>query len=218
MKKLLLAAGLLIAGTAHADQRDLWMFAQWAGDHQTRPFREMLVDARLYGVVPIHQLLRSASDWKLCHASPFAVPPVSNWPAVRSTLSLIKVLDGQGILRQFEVVSAYRDPRLNMCAGGADNSAHTRAFAVDILLPAWADPNCCAVSGSSMARCGAWAWGATRRGASIWIPRAIAPGAAMAARGRRFASNPSEPGSAGTHPLPTLRSAGACRCRPGAVG
>lgn len=95
MKKLLLAAGLLIAGAAHADERDLWMFAQWAGDHQTRPFREMLVDARLYGVVPIHQLLRSASDWKLCRASPFAVPPTGNWPAVRSTLSLIKMLNDQ---------------------------------------------------------------------------------------------------------------------------
>ncbi|NIE74094.1 DUF882 domain-containing protein [Pantoea sp. Ap-967] len=126
---------------ALADERDLWMFAQWAGDHQTRPFREMLVQARLYGVVPIHQLLRSASDWKLCHASPFAVPPAANWPAVRSTLSLLAALGEQGILRQFEVVSAYRDPALNRCAGGAAGSAHTRAFAVDVLLPAWADPN-----------------------------------------------------------------------------
>lgn len=141
MRQLLLAASLCIASATHADERDVWMFAQWAGDHQTRPFREMLVDARLYGVVPIHQLLRSASDWKLCHASPFAVPPPGNWAAVRSTLALIKALDDQGILRQFEVVSAYREPRLNACAGGAANSAHTRAFAVDILLPAWADPN-----------------------------------------------------------------------------
>ena len=135
-----LVLGMLGAG-AQADERDIWLFAQWAGDHQTRPFREMLVDARLYGVVPIHQLLRSASDWKLCHASPFAVPPASNWSAVRSTLSLIKTLHDQGILRQFEVVSAYRAPRLNACAGGAANSAHTRVFAVDILLPEWADPN-----------------------------------------------------------------------------
>ena len=58
----LLTLGLALGGVAHADERDLWMFAQWAGDHHTRPFREMLVDARLYGIVPIHQLLRSASD------------------------------------------------------------------------------------------------------------------------------------------------------------
>ncbi|TFF35470.1 DUF882 domain-containing protein [Pseudomonas sp. RIT623] len=117
------------------------MFAQWAGDHENRRFREMLVDARLYGVVPIHQLLRSASDWRLCKASPFAVPPASHWPAVRSTLALTKTLDQQGILPQFEVVSAYREPRLNACAGGAPSSAHMRAFAVDLLLPPWADPN-----------------------------------------------------------------------------
>ncbi|WP_375101789.1 MULTISPECIES: D-Ala-D-Ala carboxypeptidase family metallohydrolase [unclassified Pseudomonas] len=126
---------------AHADERDLWLFAQWAGDHQTRPFREMLVDARLYGVVPIHQLLRSASDWRQCRAAPFAVPPSSQWPAVRSTLALLQTLQEQGILRQFEVVSAYRDRALNACAGGAVGSAHTRAFAVDLLLPDWADPN-----------------------------------------------------------------------------
>lgn len=137
----LLASALIGLGTAQADERDVWMFAQWAGDHENRRFREMLVDARLYGVVPIHQLLRSASDWRLCKASPFAVPPASHWPAVRSTLALIKTLDQQGILNQFEVVSAYRDPRLNACAGGAPSSAHMRAFAVDLLLPPWADPN-----------------------------------------------------------------------------
>ncbi|MDZ3993810.1 hypothetical protein PspTeo4_28728 [Pseudomonas sp. Teo4] len=140
MKWVLVAAVATIASASQADERDLWMFAQWAGDHQTRPFREMLVDARLYGVVPIAQLLRSASDWRMCRASPFAVPPASNWPAVRSTLSLLKTLDQQGILRQYEVVSAYRDPSLNACAGGAVGSAHTRAFAVDVLLPRWADP------------------------------------------------------------------------------
>ncbi|MBA1323335.1 D-Ala-D-Ala carboxypeptidase family metallohydrolase [Pseudomonas plecoglossicida] len=140
-RMLLCAAGLSIASVAQADPRDLWMFAQWAGDHQTRPFREMLVEARLYGVVPIHQLLRSASDWRQCRASPFAVPPQAQWQAVRSTLALLKTLGGQGALGQFEVVSAYRDPQLNACAGGAVDSAHMRAFAVDLLLPVWADPN-----------------------------------------------------------------------------
>ncbi|MBC3436838.1 DUF882 domain-containing protein [Pseudomonas sp. BW16M2] len=137
----LLASALIGLGAVQADERDVWMFARWAGDHENRRFREMLVDARLYGVVPIHQLLRSASDWRLCNASPFAVPPASHWPAVRSTLALIQTLDRQGILRQFEVVSAYRDPRLNACAGGAPSSAHMRAFAVDLLLPRWADPS-----------------------------------------------------------------------------
>lgn len=140
-----ICAGLLLTlvGNAQAqpEERDLYMFAQWAGDHETRTFREMLVSARLYGIVPIHQLLRSASDWKLCSAQPFAVAPASQWSAVRSTLQLLKALGDQGVLQRYEVVSAYRDPRLNRCAGGAVGSAHTRAFAVDVLLPAWADPN-----------------------------------------------------------------------------
>ncbi|WP_436278589.1 D-Ala-D-Ala carboxypeptidase family metallohydrolase [Pseudomonas tussilaginis] len=131
---------LLSGVSVHADERDLYMFAQWAGDHQTRAFREMLVDARLYGIVPIAQLLRSASDWRLCSAQPFAVAPATQWPAVRSTLQLLKTLGDKGILKRYEVVSAYRDPRLNRCAGGAIGSAHTRAFAVDVLLPSWADP------------------------------------------------------------------------------
>ncbi|WP_136478204.1 D-Ala-D-Ala carboxypeptidase family metallohydrolase [Pseudomonas auratipiscis] len=137
-------AGLLLTllcGTqANADQRDVYMFAQWAGDHETRAFRQMLVDARLYGVVPIYQLLRSASDWRLCSAEPFAVAPAAQWPAVRSTLQLLKTLADQGVLRRYEVVSTYRAPRLNRCAGGAFDSAHMRAFAVDVLLPAGTDP------------------------------------------------------------------------------
>lgn len=137
----LLATSLWAMTGGCADERDVRMFAHWAGDHETRAFRQMLVDARLYGVVPIHQLLRSASDWRLCRASPFAVAPSGQWPAVRSTLALIRTLEQQGILRQFEVVSAFREPKLNACAGGAVGSAHTRAFAVDLLLPDWADPN-----------------------------------------------------------------------------
>lgn len=131
---------LLCSAQAQADERDLYMFARWAGDHDTRDFREMLVDARVYGVVPIYQLLRSASDWRMCSAQPFAVAPAAQWPAVRSTLQLLKTLGDKGILQRYEVVSAYRDPRLNRCAGGAVGSAHTRAFAVDVLLPSWSDP------------------------------------------------------------------------------
>lgn len=139
-RNIALCAGLLGVLPALADERDLWSFAQWTGNHETRAFREMLVEARLYGVVPLYQLLRSASDWRLCRAEPFAVPPPAQWPAVRSTLQLLKTLSDQQRLKRYEVVSAYRNPALNRCAAGAPGSAHTRAFAVDVLLPAWADP------------------------------------------------------------------------------
>lgn len=125
---------LLLTGAAQADERDPWMFAQWTGEHDTRGFREMLVDARLYGVVPLYQLLRSASDWRQCRAEPFAVPPAAQWRQVRDTLRLLDLLRDEHILGSFEVVSAYRDPLLNRCAGGAQGSAHMRAFAVDLLV------------------------------------------------------------------------------------
>lgn len=143
----LLLAALLASGVAQADERDLRAFARWTGEHDTRAFREMLVGARLYGVVPLYQLLRSASDWRQCRAEPFAVAPVSHWADVRSTLRLLDLLRDEGILGAFEVVSAYRDPLLNRCAGGAPGSAHMRAFAVDLLLDKGSD---------AQALCGFW--------------------------------------------------------------
>lgn len=135
-----ITVALLLGGAAQADERDTWLFAQWSGAHDTRAFREMLVDARLYGVVPLHQLLRSASDWRQCGAEPFALPPAAQWPAVRGTLRLLQLLGDERVLGPYEVVSAYRGPALNRCAGGARDSAHMRAFAVDLLLPEGADP------------------------------------------------------------------------------
>ncbi|SNT07557.1 Uncharacterized conserved protein YcbK, DUF882 family [Pseudomonas japonica] len=137
-RKVLLAA-LLASAVVQADERDPWAFAQWTGTHDTRAFREMLVEARLYGVVPLHQLLRSASDWRQCRAEPFAVAPVAQWASVRGTLRLLDLLADERVLGPYEVVSAYRDPALNRCAGGAPGSAHMRAFAVDLLLTRGAD-------------------------------------------------------------------------------
>lgn len=143
----LVLVALLMLGVVRADERDPWMFAQWTGDHATRGFREMLVDARLYGVVPLYQLLRSASDWRKCRGQPFAVPPQAQWADVRSTLRLLDLLQDERVLGAFEVVSGYRDPALNRCAGGAAGSAHMRAFAVDLLL---------ANNGDAQALCHFW--------------------------------------------------------------
>jgi hypothetical protein len=89
------------------------------------------VNEQVADVVPTYQLLRSASMWKECHAEPFEVPPVTGWTRVRDVLVLLRELRTRGVLPHFEVVSAYRDPRLNRCAGGAPGSAHQR-FAVDV--------------------------------------------------------------------------------------
>jgi hypothetical protein len=120
-------------------ERDAVLFTLWRDDHaaQVDAFEQFLVQSQVAGVVPTYQLLRSASMWKECHADPFEVPPATLWPRVRDVLRLVRELQQRGVLPAVEVVSAYRDPRLNRCAGGAPRSAHLK-FAIDIapLTPA----------------------------------------------------------------------------------
>jgi hypothetical protein len=114
-------------------QRGPVLFAVWRVTHaaQLEPFEQFLARERLDGVVPTYPLLRSASMWKECHAEPFAVPPPQAWPKVRDLLVLLRELRQGQVLPEFEVVSAYRGPDLNRCAGGAPGSSH-QFFAVDI--------------------------------------------------------------------------------------
>ncbi|MEJ8836602.1 D-Ala-D-Ala carboxypeptidase family metallohydrolase [Ramlibacter sp. AN1133] len=114
-------------------ERDNVLFSLWRARHgeEVDTFGAYLVNEHLADVVPMYQLLRSASMWKECHAEPFEVPPPSEWENVRDVLILLRDLRQRGVLPNVEVVSAYRDPRLNRCAGGAPGSSHQK-FAVDI--------------------------------------------------------------------------------------
>jgi len=114
-------------------ERDNVLFTLWRTRHaqEVGTFEAYLVSETLADVVPSYQLLRSASMWKECQAEPFEVPPMSEWEKVRDLLILLRDLQQRGVLPGFEVVSAYRDPRLNRCAGGAPRSSHQQ-FAVDI--------------------------------------------------------------------------------------
>ena len=109
------------------------LFEVWKQTHgaQLQPFETWLAGERLGGIVPTYQLLRSASMWKECKAQPFEVPPPDLWPKVKDVLTLLRELQATEILTDFEVVSAYRAPALNRCAGGAPGSSH-QLFAVDI--------------------------------------------------------------------------------------
>jgi hypothetical protein len=130
-----LAAAVALAGCAHQQEtRTRESFLAWrsAAGETVPAFEE---DLRLHGldsVVPLHELLRSASSWEECGGSPYAVPPMAQWPFVRSTLLLVRELRTKGVLGEFEIHSAYRDEELNRCAGGAKGSAHLRAFAIDL--------------------------------------------------------------------------------------
>lgn len=84
------------------------------------------------GILPTWQLLRTASSWQRCGAEPFEVPPAGDWPNLVQTLRYIHeyVIPAVGPV---EAVSAYRNPSLNACAGGAPESAHKHYSAVDMV-------------------------------------------------------------------------------------
>lgn len=133
---MLLSAAAITAHAGPMDTRTPEVFEAWFAVYgmSVVEFRNFLVQDDLQDVVPMHQLLRTATDWKKCKAQPFTVPPKRQWTAVRGTLSLIRELRGRGLLQEAEVVSGYRDPNLNKCAGGSKRSAHREAFALDMLI------------------------------------------------------------------------------------
>ncbi len=95
-------------------------------------FNNYLKTYQVAGVVPTWQLLRTASSWQDCGAAPFEVPPTLEWPNIVQTLRYIRdrVIPTIGPV---EPVSAYRNPALNVCAGGASESAHRFMQAVDLV-------------------------------------------------------------------------------------
>lgn len=131
-----------LAGCAMAP-RGPWSFALWraAQPEATHAFEQHLQGQGVAQVLPLHQLLRSASSWEACGAEPFAMPPQAQWPAVVSVLRLLQALRAAGVVgTEMEVHSAYRGPALNACAQGAAGSAHLRSFALDFTFPAGPDP------------------------------------------------------------------------------
>lgn len=109
-----------------------WYLADPQRAAQVRALNTYFVTYDVGGVVPTWQLLRSASDWQKCGAQPFTMPPAGYWPNLVQTLRYVRdrVIPKLGPV---EPVSAYRDPVLNQCAGGAPESAHRYFQAVDLV-------------------------------------------------------------------------------------
>lgn len=109
-----------------------WYLASPAHVYSVNRFNLYLTTYEVGGVVPTWQLLRTASDWQKCGAPPFEVPPQENWPNVVQALRYVR---DQVIPRigPVEPVSVYRNPMLNQCAGGAQESAHRFMQAVDMV-------------------------------------------------------------------------------------
>lgn len=109
-----------------------WYVAALRHAAGVKAFNDYLETYGVGGIVPTWQLLRTASDWQKCAAQPFEIPPASEWPNIVQTLRFVrdKVIPTIGPV---EPVSVYRNPTLNICAGGAGQSAHRYAQAVDLV-------------------------------------------------------------------------------------
>lgn len=109
-----------------------WYVASPSHAAYVKSFNDYLTTWGVGGVVPTWQLLRTASQWHRCGAAPFEVPPTQAWPNVVQTLRYVrdKVIPEVGPV---EAVSVYRNPILNQCAGGAQESAHRFLQAIDLV-------------------------------------------------------------------------------------
>ena len=125
------ATAYITAGQDEPGYRS-WYLALPGRGVQVKAFNDYLVGAEVGGVVPTWQLFRTATSWQRCGAQPFEIPPTEEWPHIVQTLRYIRdyVIPALGPV---EPVSAYRNPALNICAGGAPESAHKLYSAIDMV-------------------------------------------------------------------------------------
>jgi hypothetical protein len=125
------AADYITAGQDEPGYRS-WYLAVPARAVQVKAFNDYLATYQVSGIVPTWQLFRTATSWEKCGAQPFEIPPISEWPHIVQTLRYVHdyVIPAVGPV---EPVSGYRNPSLNVCAGGAPESAHKHYSAVDLV-------------------------------------------------------------------------------------
>lgn len=125
------AAAYITAGQDEPGYRS-WYIAMPARAVQVKAFNDYLTTWQVSGVLPTWQLFRTATSWQECGGQPFEIPPTSEWPHIVQTLRYIRdyVIPAVGPV---EPVSVYRNPALNVCAGGAPESAHKHYSAIDLV-------------------------------------------------------------------------------------
>ncbi|NUQ18236.1 MAG: hypothetical protein HOP95_07255 [Sphingomonas sp.] len=125
------AGPYITKGQDEPGYRSWYLAAPWRAA-QVKTFNDYLASAGVSGIVPTWQLLRTATAWQECGQQPFEVPPSAEWPHMVETLRYVRdhVIPAVGPV---EPVSVYRNPELNKCAGGAPESAHKLASAIDMV-------------------------------------------------------------------------------------
>ncbi len=124
------------AGSGLAPGQDAQDFRAWlsaAPENISRltAFQNYLASQGVGSVVPLWELTRTSSSWRECGAQPFEAPPQDKWKHIIRTLQFVrdKVVPAVG---KVEVLSGYRDAKLNRCSDGAPHSAHREYYALDM--------------------------------------------------------------------------------------
>lgn len=130
----LLAARLNSCGVGPTEP-DVSDYQTWIAkpDHEkaAKKLQTFLNQQGVGEVVPLYQLLRSDTQWKLCGAEPFNVPPEALWPDIVPALRIVrdKVIPRIGAV---EALSVFRSPKINACIHGASHSYHMQFKAIDM--------------------------------------------------------------------------------------
>lgn len=114
-----------------ASEYQAWLAAAPGRAADVDEFERYLADKGVAHVFEAYQLLRTDTVWQSCGGQPFEVAPKNQWPHIVGTLRFIHdtIEPKTGPL---DVVSGYRDPDLNKCAGGASHSSHRGFWALDL--------------------------------------------------------------------------------------
>jgi hypothetical protein len=123
-------SGLAADGQSAADFRT-WIAGAGSNRADVTAFGNFLTAQGVGSIVPLWELTRTSSSWEECGAEPFEAPPRDKWDHIVTTLKFVRddVIPAVG---QVEVVSGYRNAKLNACSDGAPKSAHREFFALDL--------------------------------------------------------------------------------------
>jgi len=123
-------SGLAATGQSADDFRS-WIAGSGANRDDVTAFGDFLTAQGVGSIVPLWELTRTSSSWSECGAEPFEAPPRDKWDHIVRTLKFVRddVIPAVG---QVEVVSGYRNAKLNACSDGAPKSAHREFFALDL--------------------------------------------------------------------------------------
>jgi len=112
-------------------------FDRWLAQEPERAqafarFEAFLAQEDVAAVVEPWQLARiDAFFARECEVEPFLIPPEESWPNVVPALRLVRD-EVVPAVEPVQVLSSYRTPELNVCAGGAGRSNHLDFSAVDL--------------------------------------------------------------------------------------